>query len=62
MDIYSISETIYYSLWKCNIMVKLNEPNELFDWKSNHIDIISGDSGDDADGSATTNESKSEVL
>ena len=62
MDIYSISEAIYYSLWKCNIMVKLNEPNELFDWKSNHIDIISGDSGDDAGGSATTNESKSEVL
>ena len=24
--------------------------------------LISGDSGDDADGSATTNESKSEVL
>ena len=43
-------------------MVNLNEPNQLFDSKSNHIDIISDDSGDDADRSATTNESKSEVL
>lgn len=62
MDIYSISEAICYSLWKYNVMVNLNEPNQLFDSKSNHIDIISDDSGDDADRSATTNESKSEVL
>ena len=43
-------------------MVNLDEPNQLFDWKSNHVNIISYDSRDGADGSATINESKKEVL
>ena len=45
-----------------NMMVDLDEPNELFDRKSNQINIISDEIGDDGDTSATPNESESEVL
>ena len=42
-------------------MVDLDDPNELFDRKSNKINIISDNSGNDADRSATPNKSESEV-
>lgn len=41
--------------------VDLGQPNELFDQKSNNINIINDDSGDDADRSATPNKSESIV-
>lgn len=43
------------------MMVDLDEPNELFDWKSNKINIISDESGDDGDRRATSNGSESEI-
>ena len=52
---------IQYENNLCNMMVDLDEPNEIFDQKSNKINIISDDSGDDADRSATPNESEREV-
>lgn len=41
--------------------VDLDKPNELFDQKSNRINVISDDSVDVTERSTTPNESKSEV-
>ena len=52
---------IQYENKLCDMMVDFDDPNELFDRKSNKINIISDNSGDDADRSATPNKSESEV-